>query len=103
MPVTTGLCLYLVVAEENVFSHDFKEFVGKVQNEVPVLKAGSCIFSPASLDKSEGISDFTSVLPGGRILNILYHIFAHYLLFKILRAVYVLTCTHTHITVVICK
>lgn len=66
------------------------------------LKQEVVFFSPASLDESEGISDFTSVLPRGRTLNILYHIFAHYLLFNILRA-YMYSHAHTHITVVICK
>lgn len=102
MPVTTGLRLHLGVGkwilynvEKNVFSYDFKGFMGKGQNELPLLEAGSCIFFPCIFRWKSRKWDFPSVLPRGRIFKILYHTFAHYLRFKILRAVYVHTRAHT--------
>ena len=52
--------------KENVFNCDFKKFVGKVQNELPVLEAGSFLFPLVSSEESERKWDFTSALPRGR-------------------------------------
>lgn len=62
VPTSSGKRV-LCNVKENVFNCDFKKFVGKVQNELPVLEAGSFLFPLVSSEESERKWDFTSALP----------------------------------------